>query len=113
MMITSLSLLPQLYLFSACHQLLFILCFTFCYYSHNILNDNGDVWVAALDLLLERMKKDNFPFQKVVAVTGSGQQHGMLLLTYFFLLFVFFLLLYKPPSIFYSFIMFFPSHFNV
>jgi xylulokinase len=34
------------------------------------------LWVAALDLLLERMKAEGFPFARVAAVSGSGQQHG-------------------------------------
>lgn len=34
------------------------------------------VWVAALDLLFEKMKSANFPFGSVLAVSGSGQQHG-------------------------------------
>lgn len=34
------------------------------------------MWVAALDLLLEDMKRARFPFGRVVAVSGSGQQHG-------------------------------------
>ncbi|MBN1675209.1 MAG: carbohydrate kinase [Kiritimatiellae bacterium] len=34
------------------------------------------MWVAALDLLLARMKADGFPFARVAAVSGSGQQHG-------------------------------------
>ena len=34
------------------------------------------MWVAALDLLLERMKEESFPFERVVAISGSGQQHG-------------------------------------
>jgi xylulokinase len=34
------------------------------------------LWVAALDLLLERMQAARFPFADVVAVSGSGQQHG-------------------------------------
>lgn len=34
------------------------------------------MWVAALDLLLERMKSQGFPFSQVVAISGSGQQHG-------------------------------------
>lgn len=34
------------------------------------------MWVAALDLLFERMKADNCPPEKVVAISGSGQQHG-------------------------------------
>ncbi len=34
------------------------------------------LWVAALDLLLSRMKADRFPFARVSAVSVSGQQHG-------------------------------------
>lgn len=34
------------------------------------------MWVAALDKLLNRMKSADFPFGAVVAVSGSGQQHG-------------------------------------
>ncbi len=34
------------------------------------------MWVAALDLLLEGMKKDKCALHKVVAISGSGQQHG-------------------------------------
>lgn len=34
------------------------------------------MWVAALDLLLGKMANDRFPFEKVAAVGGSGQQHG-------------------------------------
>lgn len=34
------------------------------------------MWVAALDLLLEKMKAAGFPFRQVAAVSGSGQQHG-------------------------------------
>jgi xylulokinase len=34
------------------------------------------MWVAALDLLLQQMKDDSFEFARVVAVSGSGQQHG-------------------------------------
>lgn len=34
------------------------------------------LWVAALDLLLTRMKTAGFPFASVVAISGSGQQHG-------------------------------------
>jgi xylulokinase len=38
------------------------------------------VWVASLDLLFERMKSDGFPFGRVAAVSGSGQQHGSVFL---------------------------------
>ncbi len=34
------------------------------------------MWLAALDLLLARMKEASFPFGDVIAVSGSGQQHG-------------------------------------
>jgi len=34
------------------------------------------MWVAALDLLLARMQKENLPLAKVAAISGSGQQHG-------------------------------------
>lgn len=34
------------------------------------------MWVAALDLLFERMKTGNCPFKRVAAISGSGQQHG-------------------------------------
>lgn len=34
------------------------------------------MWLAALDKLLESMKTAKFPFERVVAISGSGQQHG-------------------------------------
>jgi len=34
------------------------------------------MWVAALDLLLSRLHKSGFPFDRVYAISGSGQQHG-------------------------------------
>jgi xylulokinase len=34
------------------------------------------MWVAALQLLFERMQADGFDFSSVDAVSGSGQQHG-------------------------------------
>lgn len=34
------------------------------------------MWVAALDLLLERMKHAKAPLARVAAISGSGQQHG-------------------------------------
>ncbi len=34
------------------------------------------MWVAALDLLFERLQRDRFPFGAVTAVSASGQQHG-------------------------------------
>lgn len=34
------------------------------------------MWIEALDLLLTRMKDSGFPFEQVLALSGSGQQHG-------------------------------------
>src|SRR5947207_3323638 len=34
------------------------------------------MWVEALDLLFEQMKKDGVRFGDVLAISGSGQQHG-------------------------------------
>ncbi len=34
------------------------------------------MWVEALDLLLGRMQQAGLPLERVVAVSGSGQQHG-------------------------------------
>ena len=34
------------------------------------------MWAAALDLLFDRMRAAKFAFGRVVAVSGSGQQHG-------------------------------------
>ncbi|MBU4200851.1 MAG: carbohydrate kinase [Verrucomicrobia bacterium] len=34
------------------------------------------MWVAALDLLLARMKKAKMPLDRIAAISGSGQQHG-------------------------------------
>src|SRR5450432_2550248 len=34
------------------------------------------LWAAALDLLFAQMKKDGVPLGKILAVSGSGQQHG-------------------------------------
>jgi xylulokinase len=34
------------------------------------------VWLAALEKLLERMKNERWPLGEVVALSGSGQQHG-------------------------------------
>ncbi len=38
------------------------------------------MWLAAMDLLLDRMKQAGFPFHRVVALSGSGQQHGSVFL---------------------------------
>lgn len=40
------------------------------------IHANPLMWVEALDLLLERMKSNGVDFSSVVAVSGSGQQHG-------------------------------------
>jgi len=34
------------------------------------------MWVAALELLFDRMKKDGVPFESIAAISGAGQQHG-------------------------------------
>ncbi|CAJ1355257.1 unnamed protein product [Effrenium voratum] len=34
------------------------------------------MWIEALDLILKKMQDDAFPFSEVLAVSGSGQQHG-------------------------------------
>ncbi|XP_076455946.1 xylulose kinase-like [Babylonia areolata] len=34
------------------------------------------LWVEALDILLAKLKASDFPFSKVAAISGSGQQHG-------------------------------------
>ncbi|PIA40919.1 hypothetical protein AQUCO_02300002v1 [Aquilegia coerulea] len=34
------------------------------------------MWVEALDLVLDKLKNSKFDFKRVVAVSGSGQQHG-------------------------------------
>lgn len=35
-----------------------------------------EMWVKAVDVLLARMQDDGFPFGRVAALCGSGQQHG-------------------------------------
>lgn len=34
------------------------------------------MWIEALDLLMERMKDDDLPLDKIRGISGSGQQHG-------------------------------------
>ncbi|XP_011405024.2 PREDICTED: xylulose kinase-like [Amphimedon queenslandica] len=34
------------------------------------------MWVEALDILLNKLKSLNFPFEKVAGISSSGQQHG-------------------------------------
>ena len=32
-----------------------------------------EMWIEAVDVMLEWMKRDKFPFEKVVAISGAGQ----------------------------------------
>ena len=41
-----------------------------------VKHSNPLLWVAALDLLFARMKKDKVALGKILAISGSGQQHG-------------------------------------
>ncbi|OWA50679.1 Xylulose kinase [Hypsibius exemplaris] len=34
------------------------------------------MWVKALDLLLQKLQRSEIPLNKIVAISGSGQQHG-------------------------------------
>ena len=34
------------------------------------------MWVAAMDMLFDRMKKADFPMAQIAGISGSGQQHG-------------------------------------
>jgi len=34
------------------------------------------MWVAAVDVIFERMKSEGCPLSEIVAISGSGQQHG-------------------------------------
>eukprot|EP00250_Pteridium_aquilinum_P021771 c25219_g1_i1 orf=167-1741(+) len=34
------------------------------------------MWVEALEVLFDKLKRENFSFARVIAVSGSGQQHG-------------------------------------
>jgi len=34
------------------------------------------MWIEALDMLLSKLSSTGFPFHRVVAISGSGQQHG-------------------------------------
>lgn len=38
------------------------------------------MWLDALDLLLKKMKEDQWPLSEVTALSGSGQQHGSIYL---------------------------------
>lgn len=39
------------------------------------------MWAEALDLLFQQMKKDKLPLGEILAVSGSGQQHGSVFMT--------------------------------
>ena len=39
------------------------------------------MWVAAMDMLFDRMKKADFPMEKIAGISGSGQQHGSVYLS--------------------------------
>ncbi|KAI5954968.1 xkiA [Candida jiufengensis] len=47
-----------------------------------IPGDDGEIvspvamWLDAINYLFDKMSKDKFPFDKVVGISGSGQQHG-------------------------------------
>lgn len=47
-----------------------------CRGPHSQVTSPTLMWVEALDLILHRLQEASFPFQRVVAVSGSGQQHG-------------------------------------
>ena len=42
----------------------------------NVVTSPTKMWLHGLDMLLGRMRKEEFPFQDVRALSGSGQQHG-------------------------------------
>ncbi len=44
--------------------------------ANNVVTQPTLMYLEALDLLLSNMKSKGFPFGRVVAVSGSGQQHG-------------------------------------
>ena len=41
-----------------------------------IVHSYPKMWVHAIDLLFAEMKSDNAPLDKILAISGSGQQHG-------------------------------------
>lgn len=47
-----------------------------------IAGEDGEIispvhmWLDALDHVFEQMKKDNFLFERVAGISGSGMQHG-------------------------------------
>lgn len=41
-----------------------------------VKHSSPQMWAAALDLIFAQMKKDKVALNKIVAISGSGQQHG-------------------------------------
>ena len=39
------------------------------------------MWVAAMDMLFDRMQKAGFPMAQITGISGSGQQHGSVYLS--------------------------------
>jgi xylulokinase len=46
-----------------------------------VVHSSPLMWAEALDLLFQQMKKDKLPLGDILAVSGSGQQHGSVYLT--------------------------------
>lgn len=57
-------------------------CFFDVFFFMSVVAEEGRItgptlmWAEALDLVLTKLRKVNFPFHKVYAISGSGQQHG-------------------------------------
>ncbi|KAL7415883.1 hypothetical protein BDY24DRAFT_337338, partial [Mrakia frigida] len=47
-----------------------------------VVNAPVEMYIEALDLLMEKLKKSDFPFWKVSAVSGAGQQHALVLFSH-------------------------------
>ncbi|MFX1384707.1 MAG: xylulokinase [Promethearchaeota archaeon] len=43
---------------------------------NSVIHSYPLMWIEALELIFERMKKDRVPIPKIKAISGSGQQHG-------------------------------------
>ncbi|CDZ97127.1 Sugar (pentulose and hexulose) kinases [Phaffia rhodozyma] len=48
-------------------------------HSGGVVNAPVDMYLQAIDLLLEKLKIINFPFNNVISISGAGQQHAMVL----------------------------------
>jgi xylulokinase len=46
-----------------------------------VVHSSPLMWAEALDLLFQQMKKDQLPLGEIMAISGSGQQHGSVYLT--------------------------------